>query len=202
MRHHAWRDHWFKINCTTDLCGGFVETTAPDDVPPFTFNCDIATPMVRRGDRVFAVDLWLDVLVRGDGVTHGVHDHDDFDGALRRGWLSERDVTASIGGQVWRVAWCPPPDPPPGTRHGAEAICVTDGRVVLVSRGGRLGGLPAGRPEQSEGWVDTLRREVREEACAEVVGCRLLGFARGVCVRGRRTDWCWSARTGERRSGC
>jgi ADP-ribose pyrophosphatase YjhB (NUDIX family) len=99
--------------------------------------------------------------------------------------VSEREVTASIGGQVWRVAWCPPPDPPPDTRHGAEAICVvTDGRVVLVSRDGRLWGLPAGRPEQSEGWVETLRREVREEACAEVVSCGLLGFTRGVCMRG------------------
>jgi ADP-ribose pyrophosphatase YjhB (NUDIX family) len=98
--------------------------------------------------------------------------------------VSERDVTASIGGQVWRVAWCPPPDPPPGPPHGAEAICVTDGRVVLVSRDGRLWGLPAGRPEQSEAWVDTLRREVREEACAEVVSCGHLGFTRGVCMRG------------------
>lgn len=26
--------------------------------------------------------------------------------------------------------------------------------------------------------------EVREEACATVTGCRLLGFSRGVCVRG------------------
>lgn len=97
--------------------------------------------------------------------------------------MSRHDAVASIGSQVWRVAWCPTPDPPPGTRHGAEAICVSDGQV-LVSRDGRLWGLPAGRPEQSEGWVDTLRREVREEACAEVVSCRLLGFTRGVCVRG------------------
>jgi hypothetical protein len=98
VRHHAWRDHWFRINCTTDLRGRLIETTAPDDVPPFTFNCDIATPMVRRGDRVFAVDLWLDVLVRGDGVTYGVHDHDDFDEALRRGWLSERERVGARSG--------------------------------------------------------------------------------------------------------
>jgi hypothetical protein len=73
VRHYAWRDHWFKINCTTDLRSRLIETTAPDDVPPLAFNCDIATPMVRDGDAVFAVDLWLDVLVRGDGVTHGVY---------------------------------------------------------------------------------------------------------------------------------
>jgi hypothetical protein len=51
VRHHAWRDHWFKINCTTDLRGRLIETTSPDDVPPFTFNCDIATPMARLATR-------------------------------------------------------------------------------------------------------------------------------------------------------
>ena len=29
-----------------------------------------------------------------------------------------------------------------------------------------------------------MRREVREEACAEVTNARLLGFGRGACVRG------------------
>jgi hypothetical protein len=61
-------------------------------VPPFTFNCDIATPMLRRRDAVYAVDLWLDVLVRDDGVTHAVYDHHDFEEAIRRGLLSEREV--------------------------------------------------------------------------------------------------------------
>jgi hypothetical protein len=98
VRHYAWRDHWFKINCTTDLCARLIETTAPDDVPPFAFNCDIATPMVRDGDAVFAVDLWLDVLVRRDGVTHGVYDHDEFDNATMRGWLSEREQAGARAG--------------------------------------------------------------------------------------------------------
>jgi ADP-ribose pyrophosphatase YjhB (NUDIX family) len=98
--------------------------------------------------------------------------------------VSGRGLSAYIGGQDWRVAWSPPPDPPPGRPHGAEAICVTGDRVVLVSRDGRLWGLPAGRPEEHEGWADTMRREVREEACAEVVSSRLLGFTRGICLRG------------------
>jgi ADP-ribose pyrophosphatase YjhB (NUDIX family) len=55
---------------------------------------------------------------------------------------------------------------------------------VLVSGDGDRWGLPGGRPEPGEGWADTLRREVREEACATVTSCRLLGFSRGVCVRG------------------
>jgi hypothetical protein len=45
-------------------------------------------------------------------------------------------------------------------------------------------GLPGGRPEPGEDWGDILRREVREESCATVTGCRLLGFSRGVCARG------------------
>jgi hypothetical protein len=98
VRHYAWRDHWFKINCTTDLRGRFIETTAPEDVPPFTFNCDIATPMLRRDDAVFAVDLWLDVLVRRDGVTHGVHDEDELDDAAARGWPSAREAAGARAG--------------------------------------------------------------------------------------------------------
>jgi hypothetical protein len=69
--HYAFGDHWFKVNATTDLEGRLVETTAPGEVPPFAFNCDISAPLLRRGDAVFAVDLWLDVLVREDGWTHG-----------------------------------------------------------------------------------------------------------------------------------
>jgi ADP-ribose pyrophosphatase YjhB (NUDIX family) len=94
------------------------------------------------------------------------------------------EIAASSDGQDWRVGWHPPPDPPPGTPHGAAAVCVTGGRIVQVSEDGRRWGLPGGRPEAGEGWVDTLRRELREEACAEVTGARLLGFVRGVCVRG------------------
>src|SRR5256885_1951723 len=33
-------------------------------------------------------------------------------------------------------------------------------------------------------WEQTLRREMDEEACATVVGARLLGFTRGECVAG------------------
>jgi hypothetical protein len=98
VRHYAFRDHWFKINCTTDLSGQFVETTSPDDVPPFTFNCDIATPMVRDQFAVYAVDLWLDVLVRADGRTYGVYDEDEFEEAIAREWLSPREAVGARAG--------------------------------------------------------------------------------------------------------
>ncbi|QPP09426.1 NUDIX domain-containing protein [Streptomyces bathyalis] len=93
---------------------------------------------------------------------------------------------AAINGQTWHIAWHPPPDPPPGTPHGAEAVCFAGDRIVVVSRDGRRWGLPAGRPERNEQWAETMRREVREEACCEVTGCRLLGYSRGVCVRGHQ----------------
>jgi hypothetical protein len=96
--HYAFRDHWFKINATTDREGALVETSTPGDVPPFTFNCDIATPMLRRDDAVFAVDLFLDVLVCRDGVTYGVHDHQELDDAVRRGWVSRREAAGARGG--------------------------------------------------------------------------------------------------------
>lgn len=67
-------------------------------MPPFAFNCDIATPMLRRGDAVLAVDLFLDVLVRSDGVTHEAHDQPQFDDAIRRGWVSEREAAGARGG--------------------------------------------------------------------------------------------------------
>ncbi|MQA85721.1 MAG: NUDIX domain-containing protein [Streptosporangiales bacterium] len=96
------------------------------------------------------------------------------------------DFAVSNNGQLWRVAWWPPPEAPPGTPHGAAAVCVTDDRIVLVSRDGEWWGLPGGRPKPHERWVDTLRREVAEEGCAQVTSCRLLGFSRGVCVRGQQ----------------
>jgi ADP-ribose pyrophosphatase YjhB (NUDIX family) len=87
--------------------------------------------------------------------------------------------------QDWRIAWCPPPDSPQGTRHGGNAICVAGDQMVLISHNGRRWGLPGGRPEADEDWIDTVRREIQEEACATATDCRLLGFTTGTCVRGR-----------------
>ncbi len=80
------------------------------------------------------------------------------------------------------MAWHPAPEAPPGTRHGSAGVCVARDHVVLVSSDGDRFGLPGRRPEPGDDWADTLRREVREEACATVTDCRLLGFSRSVCV--------------------
>jgi len=86
-------------------------------------------------------------------------------------------------GQEWRLHWYPPTEPPPGLPHGSTGVCLV-GDEVLVVHDGDGWGLPGGRPEPGEDWLATLRREVREEACATVLEARLLGFARGECVRG------------------
>ena len=88
-------------------------------------------------------------------------------------------------GQMWSVSWCGRNEEPEGTRHGSAAIClVPAGDAVLVSEDGEVWDLPGGRPEAGEGWRETLDREVREEACAEVIEATLLGFSRGECVEG------------------
>jgi ADP-ribose pyrophosphatase YjhB (NUDIX family) len=89
------------------------------------------------------------------------------------------------GRQQWLVSWHPPPEPPDGTPHGAEGVCVTPGGdIVLISPDGTIWDLPAGRPEPGETWEETLRREMDEEACATVTRARLLGFTRGQCITG------------------
>jgi NADH pyrophosphatase NudC (nudix superfamily) len=43
----------------------------------------------------------------------------------------------------------------------------------VISPDGTIWDLSAGRPEPSESWEQTLRREMDEEACATVVGARM-----------------------------
>ena len=88
-------------------------------------------------------------------------------------------------GQDWDVSWHPPSDSPTGRPHGAAGVCVTPtGGLVLISHDGQHWGFPAGRPEPGETIEETLRREMREEACVTVTDQRLLGFARSLCVAG------------------
>ena len=64
-------------------------------------------------------------------------------------------------GQDLLSTWFPSHDVPKGKRHGSAGICVTDnGEVVLITQDGKSWGFPGGRPEGSESWEETLRREV------------------------------------------
>lgn len=88
-------------------------------------------------------------------------------------------------GQDWLVSWHDPRHPPSGRAHGAAGVCVGGAaQLVLISNDGVSWDFPAGRPEGAETIEETLRREMREEACVRVDRARLLGFARSRCVAG------------------
>jgi ADP-ribose pyrophosphatase YjhB (NUDIX family) len=96
----------------------------------------------------------------------------------------EEFAVRSNGGD-WLTAWHSPIAIPVGKVHGANGLCVTADRgVVLISNDGERWGWPGGRPEGDESWEQTLRREIWEETCAIVGDARLLGFCRGVCLTG------------------
>lgn len=94
------------------------------------------------------------------------------------------EIALHSGRQDWVLCWHADAAPV-GTRHGSAGLCLAGDRAVLISLDGVRWDLPAGRPEAQETWEETLRREVREEACASVESARLLGFVQGRCVRGR-----------------
>ncbi|MFI2365759.1 DUF402 domain-containing protein [Promicromonospora sp. NPDC019610] len=103
LRHLAFSTEWFKINATYDLAGDLRETRPPDGVP-FALNCDIATPMVRVGGDVSAVDLFLDVLVGLDG-THRVVDEDEFVHASASGLISPAEARGAERGLARLLDW-------------------------------------------------------------------------------------------------
>jgi ADP-ribose pyrophosphatase YjhB (NUDIX family) len=78
------------------------------------------------------------------------------------------------------ATWMPPPfRPPRRSTTQALGLCFTADRlIVLVSADGRSWTLPGGTIEPGETAAQTLRREVREEACTEVWHTVYLGCQR------------------------
>jgi 8-oxo-dGTP pyrophosphatase MutT (NUDIX family) len=84
-------------------------------------------------------------------------------------------------GRRWQIDWIPATvAPQPEAFSRAEAFCLTDaGQVILVRRAGEDGWIyPGGRPEEGESSVQTVIREVSEEACATVLDCEFAGCYR------------------------
>lgn len=97
---------------------------------------------------------------------------------------NDEEMEIAHGGQRWMASWHHGGEAPSGRPHGAAGICVCEGGVVLVSADGLRWDLPAGRTEPGESWLETLHREMMEEACAVVGQAHLLGYCRSRCVCG------------------
>ena len=95
--------------------------------------------------------------------------------------------TLTDGSSTWKVSLHTPDDCPEGKPHGSEAICMIDNdqTVIVKNTSGRLN-TPGGHPEPGESSEQTMIREVREEAVAEVTTWQLLAYARSECVAGAR----------------
>ena len=95
LRHYAFFQHWFEVNCTLSPSGAFV---AEDGPFPWCFNCDVATPAVMIGRDTYNVDLFLDVLVGTDGRTFIIKDEDEFERAIANGWVTDNEQAGARAG--------------------------------------------------------------------------------------------------------
>ena len=90
-----------------------------------------------------------------------------------------REVLVEHGRTV-EVTWLPGRFPPPGAPiRQVYGLCLTNERLLLLGSKDEVSWtLPGGGPEPGESPEETLVREVMEEACAVVTGCRYVGAQR------------------------
>jgi hypothetical protein len=154
LRHYVFARHWFKVNLTTDLDGRIVETGGPEPDLRFAFNCDVATPMRRHRDAVYAVDLFADLLVRADALRYRVGDLDELAAARRDGLILPAEARGAEQGLteltaliergdllafLARAAAIGPLRPPPASPIDRVPVS----QVPLLSRAGRAAWPPA-----------------------------------------------------------
>ncbi|MBM0066811.1 ribonuclease FAU-1 family protein [Alkalicoccobacillus gibsonii] len=99
LRHYSFKKHWFEINISFDLDGGFVQEE--DKITKFvwSYNCDICTPFFVVNGQVYNVDLMLDVLVTSDESGYLIKDEDEFVEGYGLNWISEYE-------RYWAVESC------------------------------------------------------------------------------------------------
>lgn len=95
LRHYAFYHCWYAINCTLDRSGQFVTEKEPID---WCFNIDIGTPLFTRNNAAYDVDLCLDVLVGPDGREYVVKDEDEFEHAVKQGWVTAQEQEGARSG--------------------------------------------------------------------------------------------------------
>ena len=87
MRRQPREDPAARLACDREGPPPMRRQPREDPAAPFAFNRDQAPPMRRRRDAVFAVDLFVDVLVRADATSYRVGDLDEFGQARRSGLI-------------------------------------------------------------------------------------------------------------------
>lgn len=108
LRHYSFFDRWFHVNVTLDRTGALVSEAGPGDFADFAwaFNADIATPARSVATDIWAVDLFLDVLVAPNGRDFRVKDEAEFARAVAAGVVSEAEAQSARNGLADLIALC------------------------------------------------------------------------------------------------
>jgi len=81
-------------------------------------------------------------------------------------------------GRKIKTVWREPNEKLSGPITQATGFCFTsDNRILIIRKPGRAWHLPGGHPEDGESLIQTIKREVMEEASVELSDCHLIGYS-------------------------